>query len=416
LLTASPSLAGASSFGMSGVNAHVLLSKAAHASEGASIIPNAASQSATEWRNGKRTVCWPRPLLHPLLLSATSEFPLTDRSTATVHFILNLEDATSLGWMRDHSVFGRALLPGAAMIESLWAGAKALQGATDSDKQNNNLGITLSSLVITAALALESRNIVCALHASLGVVSLKTLEGQHHCHATVEALVDSSKDSGLQASMQNELPMGGVELLRSTGNGDSDTALHFALGHSIASLASPEEYCHHQHFYAHPASVDANIHLAPVPPANPNTAVELRVPTAIDTVIIYNSSVGVASSSTAANSMAWVRPLSVNPVNRAALNDVHGRQSWSFLSLEAKPLPAPPTESVEEAVAHWVYSVEWDASEPSSMDEIGTSIEINSASEFRIPAEGAAWAFSTRDVFAPLQLAQQVCVVPTFSI
>ena len=107
-------LAGTSSFGMSGVNAHALLSAADLALQQQGI---SASTLVLQ-----RSSFWPAPLGHPLMhAAAVSGGPGTARrADCSVDL-----SAPSLSWLQDHRVQGHALLPAAAMFELAAAGVVA---------------------------------------------------------------------------------------------------------------------------------------------------------------------------------------------------------------------------------------------------------------------------------------------------
>jgi hypothetical protein len=108
-----PLLAGTSSFGMSGVNAHALLA-AAVGNLDAATLPSA--RTSVIWQ---RAGYWPAPVSHPLLIRSAAQ-----PGAAAVECVADLA-AARLAWLWDHSVRGRALLPGAAMFEAAAAAALA---------------------------------------------------------------------------------------------------------------------------------------------------------------------------------------------------------------------------------------------------------------------------------------------------
>jgi acyl transferase domain-containing protein len=119
-------LAGTSSFGMSGVNAHALLSApAAYTSPQAS----AAEARVLSWQ---RSSYWASPTPHPLLLAATAGPSSYGRPPGRLVECIADLSTSSLAWFRDHAVNGRALLPAAAMFELAAAAATACTNADGS--------------------------------------------------------------------------------------------------------------------------------------------------------------------------------------------------------------------------------------------------------------------------------------------
>jgi len=112
---ASPeALSGASAFGMSGVNAHALL---AAAPAGAAARAGARCHGPA-WRRAR---FWPGPLAHAGLAAAAAA------AAAAVVFRMDLA-APALGFLRDHCMAGRPVMPAAALLEAAAAAAQALLG------------------------------------------------------------------------------------------------------------------------------------------------------------------------------------------------------------------------------------------------------------------------------------------------
>jgi len=110
-------LSGASAFGMSGVNAHALLA----AAPAAAAARPGARRRGPAWRRAR---FWPGPLAHAGLAAAAAA------AAAVVVFRMDLA-AAALGFLRDHCVAGRPVLPAAALLEAAAAAAQALlSGAT----------------------------------------------------------------------------------------------------------------------------------------------------------------------------------------------------------------------------------------------------------------------------------------------
>ena len=108
-----PPLAGTSSFGMSGVNAHLLLSAGQEAS-----LP--AGSSALRLLRNQRL--WPLPAVHPLLTAA-----MTARQEAL--YVCDLRQAP-LAELWQQAVLGHPVLPAAAVLELLAASSQQLSEGT----------------------------------------------------------------------------------------------------------------------------------------------------------------------------------------------------------------------------------------------------------------------------------------------
>lgn len=114
--------AGTSSFGLSGVNAHLLLS----ASPAAAPPPSGAP--AMPWSAQR---FWPAPPACALLTAHLSAPPGAG-STGSIRFAALIEGSAALAFLWDHRVGGRALMPATGFFElaSAAAAALAIDGAS----------------------------------------------------------------------------------------------------------------------------------------------------------------------------------------------------------------------------------------------------------------------------------------------
>lgn len=241
---ASP-VAGTSSFGMSGVNAHVLLSPAAGApapSEGASGLP---------WELQR---FWPVPQQHRLLQLPRLGGP------GAVRFAGALSSTAALGYLWDHTINGRPLLVGASMLEMAGAAAAMLADAAVPALQAAVAGAafvapcllppTGSGWHLVLEVAVNSRSGAMEVQSAVGS-SLTT-----HLTARAVALsaptpavagTDSSKASALlAATLLHSAPSSGQQLPAAT---------------SCAAITAPSSdatAAYHQH----PAATDASLHLS----------------------------------------------------------------------------------------------------------------------------------------------------------
>ncbi len=109
-------IAGTSSFGMSGVNAHMIV-------QGASTCPEPAVHT-TVWKGQSY---WPAPLHTGFI----KKFATTKSRSMEARMELNA-NAPSFAYLRDHTVAGRAILPGTAILSCFGIAARYLLGEESS--------------------------------------------------------------------------------------------------------------------------------------------------------------------------------------------------------------------------------------------------------------------------------------------
>lgn len=209
-------LAATSSFGMSGVNAHALLTAASDPA--ATVLPAPASS----WL---RERCWPTTTQHPMLLSTKTKTPVVDCYLDW--------SAPGLAWALDHHVQGRCLVPGAAMFEMAGAAAAAC-GRADGDWTLQGIAI-LEPLVlpsISAGSPTPSMWVRCAVDIGHGALLLSTAAGRKHLSASASKA--AREPSRMEAS---PAPGGRFRALAFAGTQPDSKP------HSLASVGASKEQC-----------------------------------------------------------------------------------------------------------------------------------------------------------------------------
>lgn len=236
-----PMMAGTSSFGMSGVNAHVIL-------QNSNNIPTKTSSAGIPLR---RKNCWPLPINHPLLLRAVDVHRLAYTPTAVSFGVMF--QSPSLAIFKDHQVFGAPLLPAAVMFETLRA---AMVSCMDDVQSKENVG--LISIAINSAITLQPHAEV--YHAKLmlkeGVLAIQNPRGVQHTQC--ETSVISTKAPTFKP--HNDTP---VNYSKSRSIGAVRKVEYSNFRAKIGRVAwGSAQYLQ---FLIDPACLDSCIHLAPIP-------------------------------------------------------------------------------------------------------------------------------------------------------
>eukprot|EP00887_Chlorella_sp_A99_P003341 scaffold26.g3341.t1 len=155
-------LAGTSSFGMSGVNAHAVLSAATDGRQ----RPGGARAAKQLYQQQR---AWPVPQAHPLLAAAAAA-----PRKSQVLFACQL-DRPALAYLWECELLGDCTLPAAAVLELLAAAGRALlaDGASASDASLFN-----AALETQIRMRHDRATLACALHLDSGLAQLSSLAGK----------------------------------------------------------------------------------------------------------------------------------------------------------------------------------------------------------------------------------------------
>ncbi len=327
------SCAGTSSFGMSGVNAHVIV--ALHRE----YITTDALSTGTPLPM-ERTRCWPLPQLHPFIRGA---------ATAGAGKIIEFS-VLQHAFLHDHQVFGRSIMPASGMFEIMHAAATA-----GIENMDINATGAITAATIQSALPLNKGPADSVLKASLnhgGAITINGARGVMYIQATYRKLrlSESTATEKLAAPPSNRLSSVLNALFKS-----ESTALS-SKGNNFAELAS----CSTQHlqFFANPASLDACIHLAPVPSAG-EPLQETKVPTAVRGILLN-------SRATSYRKRSWASARTVS------LNEGLSNISWfnassqqQLVDLVAHPMARGGAGGIKDSdiSTDFTYEIEWQTSD-----------------------------------------------------
>jgi acyl transferase domain-containing protein len=280
---------GTSSFGLSGVNAHLLLTTATTAA------PQPQQRASLPWQ---RQRFWPLPLLSAVL---SAHLPSPDGGDRTVRLAAQPHNSQALAFLWDHRVQGRVLLPGTAMFELAAAAAAALSGdgSLPAAARPTLAALSIVSPKVLSALtgggkvdssqqAAAADVLLCEADTATGQVRVGSApQGSSSAAApvhlkadTVSAIPAAMAAAGNQrqalASTASPLRQA-VGSFSSKGSGSTRSA-----GHTLAQpqLPAPTAASHAESFLMHPAVADATLHLGAVHVAAGSSRVS-RVPVGV---------------------------------------------------------------------------------------------------------------------------------------
>lgn len=345
-------VAGTSSFGMSGVNAHMLLAPP-------TIAPTAMpGNSVLDW-NAQRL--WPLPPPHPLLAFVRSSGGPMEPEAC---FSASLGSGAAASFLRDHVVGGRALLPATAFIELLLAAAGL--ACEDDSAGGRHLGLAFTAISAPKLLSAGPGDVLqMAVSLRTGAVEAASPDGTAHISSEV------CKVGGGAGTSRQPAVAAGSHALQAILAVYATSALPVQLPHAnFAALAIALDSCGTVGSWrADPATADAALHLSAVKVAR-LTDTASRVPVAVQAVLAVppnpTATPGPQPQCWSASELPRVAP------DRSAHCSIRAWLSASARltvgGLHAKPLPAlksVSTSAGEELDAkaneqqHFTYVTEW---------------------------------------------------------
>ena len=373
-------MAGTSSFGMSGVNAHAILTNGVQSGQIRTPLPL------------QKQKYWPLPTLHPFVKTVNA-----GSAAQIMEFSITVD---GLAFLRDHAVFGSVLMPATGMFEIMRAAA-AIGADTSS------AGV-VASTTIQAPLVLGSSgsgSTVCRGALDAGTISISNSnQDVTYVHGVYGGIETDSFENGevvnksVSPSLLLPLP-----------------SLNNLAGNNIASIAPCPGASPIMKFFAHPACMDASIHLAPVPRAGAMMG-ETKVPTAVGGLLTSSSS--VVGSSPESSEWASARTISEKEgsSNITWLRGGARGGANTLVDLVARPMSVRRGPSSQKSVSvfdpsSWVYHAEWQSAtvaEGSIVKAVcGTQISlVDDEAVLNLPPDmSAATAGATL-----LSIAQQVMI------
>lgn len=348
-------VAGTSSFGMSGVNAHMLLSAVAAAGDSA-----AAAGESLPWQRQRH---WPATAPHPLV-------QLVSSAGSAALFSCRFSTASS-AFLRDHCISGRLLVPATAFFELLLAaGSSAAEDSSKQQLQPSLVGVAIMApKVLSQDAAGGSGAGQVSLQLNDGAAEVLSVDGTSHvrgafCTAAALPVPLQAAGSGTISARQ---------LLPNSQLGDA-----YPRHYNFAAISSAAACGSGSGWHAQPAAADAGLHLGAVKVAQLGDSAS-RVPVAVAAV--------ASPAASAASMQQWsASELPVVAADRSALCTIRAQLAsacFTACGLHSKPLPSKPAgaaaaDAAAEAKAfeqrNFTYSIQWQAAAGSAVAECDSSL------------------------------------------
>ncbi|KAK9834736.1 hypothetical protein WJX74_008822 [Apatococcus lobatus] len=386
-------MSGTSSFGMSGVNAHVLVS-----------APDwcAVQTSAAQPLPLAKSHFWAGPFQHILVHPATQQHALQFRFNAQI-------SSASLAFLRDHQVLGRALLPGSAFLEAAWAAGAVLT----NDAVSSHMLSVLQSVSIEATFALPSSQTaqqpahVSSRSTSRPPQQLTVVINTATWTSDAARVSISSSGGSSQTSTQH------VTAAFTQGNGTASrpaqarpatsmvtaaccsisiildgTPMEAPQNRALAATAHPPEGPN-SGFYTHPASVDVSLHLSAI---RPLAAIPQRPEVPVGLAGFSGPSghsaacPGVASADLAISSqpLTWQAALAGSTPTTESV--AGGGPRVMLHGLQTKPMGGQRIQAHSVAQEALSYSVAWQLAEPHSLTGPSTGPNLYPVDPINLPS------------------------------
>jgi len=234
-----PTLCGVSAFAFQGTNAHALISASLD-------VPQYQEEATLQRKSNQwqRRRHWFALQPHALLYRASSD--AVSRATFSLDF-----NQPRLSYLLDHQVSGRALLPGASMLEAAHAGALRL---LSTNQRPSLIGITIASPVVmsfsTPGAFSKTSTIELNVRLDSGHVALQgTLAGVHLSCSVASTALSGQGDHSVRKKIlsSSNLIGGGIRIIVE----NDDIAPAAATG-VISNCDSHQP----QQYHVHPAALD----------------------------------------------------------------------------------------------------------------------------------------------------------------
>lgn len=359
---------GVSGFAFQGTNAHVILARLPTLQDMRQ-LPNLTALAAGSCSSGAAAAWQPRrhwfmPTSHRLL---GIHVP---RGTGSSRFETELTFSPALAYLWQHRVSGRAIMPGAAMLEAGFAAAASLlPGEVQGTAALVNAGIAAPLLLVClgSGKTLAAQTLLLKVQQYDGVVELssRTAHGRPALHLSASACDAAVPRKPHAAAVYVPLPVAASALLQQAAAGALPTWQGASVGSLTLLTASPSS----DGYQCHPAAVDAATHLGALLDLELGAAA--RVPVALGAY----SSCGAELTDDALLTSAGCGQVALDGSRTSSFGLVSaaGLPALRLQGLRSLPLgarPAAPTEATRSAAEAsaaadcYTYATVWQAAAP----------------------------------------------------
>lgn len=383
---------GTSSFGMSGVNAHAILSDTSDK------VSMTLGNKKLTWNSNLQSTDLVLHMLHPLLKTASKKRDIAVLQSNLMH--------SKLSFLWDHCVNGTAIFPGAGFLESSHAASKELLAISSAP-----IAIVESSIVAPLSLSSSKESSLMLsfeIHLSSGSIEAKSVQSSFasvsiHLKSSV-AFLDATKQLGQEegcSDLSLEIMRASCPIPRSVARVYEGLAaaglqygpsfrlmknIHCGYERAFSCIDVPREFQYDTSgFLMHPSSLDTCLQMgALVEVADNSKTEEAYVPASIAAFFLAEpvwSGVGMLGYSCPSNAKYRKSPNATYRDHIAKTG--YGNCLAHVEALEAKPLPSEHHKkiNVNEEKEEAMYQIEVKVTAPETMQ---TANKLKGTSLFEI--------------------------------
>ena len=253
------SLSGTSSFGMSGVNAHMLISNGGNVTR--SWDNSSSSTAAVVWESERY---WPVPFISSLATFYNSF------NKGWVSLVSDLS-ASNLSFLQDHIVSGRPLFPGTAFLEA--ASSSVLMALNTNNSMVGISGVTFQSALLHGGkITTKLLQVNLSTNSGKGEIGTTGRMGGDRQHVSFVAAALASQEADIITITEETRSSSLSPLLVS-----SEKVAPVNTTTSMCSFIEQPSDADAGRFTLHPAPSDASLHLCALPSLQSNSTARIPV-------------------------------------------------------------------------------------------------------------------------------------------